>query len=263
MQRHRVEREAEDRDDRPEDFVQSVGRALRVLEVVGEQPGLPVKTIARKSGLNISTTYHLVRTLAYEGYLARMPNGTYLIGNAVALRFHDLLDSFGKPPDSTTVLRHLSERTGLSAYLGCIRSGQVTVIEVVEGPGSPYLEEFEAGLGVAAHATALGKVLLSAMSGRERRRYLRDQGLRPFTTHTRTDAQQLDDELSAAPAGEALVEHGEFREDVSCAGSLVRRADANQTPWAIVVSTHGEDVPASVCAEILLAAGDLSAPVGA
>ena len=58
---------------RPEDFVQSVGRAMRVLEVVGRRPGLPVKTIARLCALNISTTYHLVRTLAYEGYASAYP----------------------------------------------------------------------------------------------------------------------------------------------------------------------------------------------
>jgi len=86
------------RDGRPDDFVQSVGRAVRVLEVVGREPGLPVKAIARKCDLNISTSYHLVRTLAYEGYLVRLPNGTYVIGEAVARRFHDLLTTLERPP---------------------------------------------------------------------------------------------------------------------------------------------------------------------
>jgi DNA-binding IclR family transcriptional regulator len=85
---------------RPEDFVQSVGRALRVLEVVGRRPGLPVKTIARLCALNISTTYHLVRTLAYEGYVVRLPDGTYVIGDAVARRFHDLVTSLERPPEA-------------------------------------------------------------------------------------------------------------------------------------------------------------------
>ena len=62
-------------DGRPDDFVQSVGRAMRVLEVVGRYPGLPVKAIARHCDLNVSTSYHLVRTLAYEGYLVRLDNG--------------------------------------------------------------------------------------------------------------------------------------------------------------------------------------------
>ena len=62
--------------ERPDDFVQSVGRALRILETVSECAALPVKAVARRCRLNLSTTYHLVRTLAYEGYLVRLPDGT-------------------------------------------------------------------------------------------------------------------------------------------------------------------------------------------
>jgi quercetin dioxygenase-like cupin family protein len=78
-----------ERGGRPPDFVQSVGRALRVLEVVGRRPGLPVKTIARLCELNISTTYHLVRTLAYEGYVVRRRDGTYVVEDAAARRVAD------------------------------------------------------------------------------------------------------------------------------------------------------------------------------
>jgi hypothetical protein len=81
----------------PADFVQSVGRAMLILEMVGRRPGLPVKAIARRCSLNISTTYHLIRTLAYEGYLVRLPDGTYVVGDAVARRFHDLVASLERP----------------------------------------------------------------------------------------------------------------------------------------------------------------------
>ena len=53
----------------PSDLIRSVSRALRVLESVGRAPrGLTVKQIARRCELTVATTYHLVRTLAYEGY---------------------------------------------------------------------------------------------------------------------------------------------------------------------------------------------------
>src|SRR5689334_25382094 len=56
----------------PSDLIRSVSRALRVLESVGRAPrGLTVKQIARRCELTVATTYHLVRTLAYEGYVIR------------------------------------------------------------------------------------------------------------------------------------------------------------------------------------------------
>jgi DNA-binding IclR family transcriptional regulator len=245
------------RDGRPDDFVQSVGRAVRVLEVVGREPGLPVKAIARKCDLNISTSYHLVRTLAYEGYLVRLPNGTYVIGEAVARRFHDLLTTLERPPDASAVLRQLSDRVGLSSYLGLLHEERVTVVEVAEAAGSPYLEDFEVGLDVSAHATALGKALLVAMAPRERHRFLATHELRPFTSRTRIDPDQLETELRRVRTDAPVSEHGEFRDGVSCTAALVpRRTD--EPAWAVVVAIAEEDVPQRITQEVVLAAADLS-----
>ena len=39
---------------------------------MGQSPGgLTVKQIARRCDFTVATTYHLVRTLAYEGYVIR------------------------------------------------------------------------------------------------------------------------------------------------------------------------------------------------
>jgi DNA-binding IclR family transcriptional regulator len=242
----------------PHDFVQSVSRALRVLELVSNSPGLPVKAIARRSGLNISTTYHLVRTLAYEGYLARQPDGCYELGAELPRRFHDLVGSLGRPPRSGQVLQHLAGTTGLSAYLGRFSGGRVVVAEVVEGPGSPYLEDFEVGLDVAAHATALGKALLAAMPRSSRRAYLTDQGLRPFTRNTRIELAAIEHELESLSPVQPIIEHGEFREGVSCAAGLVPRADPDDPYWAIVISIRGDDMRPEVGAELMRAAHDLA-----
>jgi DNA-binding IclR family transcriptional regulator len=248
----------DDRGPSPRDFVQSVSRALRVLELVGNEPGLPVKAIARRAGLNISTTYHLVRTLAYEGYVVRLPNGCYEIGAELPRRFHDLVGSLGRPPRSGVVLQHLAGTTGLSAYLGRFSGGRVVVAEVVEGPGSPYLEDFEVGLDVAAHATALGKALLASMPRSRRRQYLAEQGLQPFTRNTRTELAAIEYELKSVSTDRPVIEHGEFRDGVSCAAGLVPRADPDDPYWAIVISVRGDDVRPEVGAELMRAAHDLA-----
>jgi DNA-binding IclR family transcriptional regulator len=245
-------------DDVPDDFVQSVSRALRILEVVSREPGLPVKAIARRAELNISTTYHLIRTLAYEGYVERLPNGCYEVGPELSRRFHDLVGSLARPAGSGEVLRHLQQVTGLSAYLGRFSNGRVVIADVVEGPGSPYLEDFEVGLEISAHATAVGKALLASMPRPARRAYLSDQGLKPFTANTRTDLSTIEYELSALRAGAPVIEHGEFRDGVSCAAGLVARSDPDDPYWAVVISVWGDDVRPEVCAELMRAAADLA-----
>lgn len=240
----------------PDDYVQSVGRAMRVLEVVSTHPGLPVKSIARRCSLNVSTTYHLVRTLAYTGYLVRLADGTYVTGDAVARRYHELVSWLDRPASTGEVLRQLAQRVGLSAYLGLLHDQRITIVGVAEGPGSPYLEDLEVGLDVAAHATAIGKALLAQLPVRERREYLAHHELRPFTSLTRTDPEALAHDLDGVPSGAAVVEHGEFRDGVACAAAIVPRR-AGERAWAVAVAARAEDVPAAVRSELVLAASDL------
>src|SRR5690606_18966399 len=66
----------------PRDIVQSVSRALKLMDIIGSEPGLTVKQMARRLDLNPTTAYHLVRTLVYEGYLIRDDLGNYSMGPA-------------------------------------------------------------------------------------------------------------------------------------------------------------------------------------
>lgn len=241
----------------PSDLVQSVSRAFRILEEVGASTApLTVKAIARRCRLNLSTVYHLVRTLSYEGYLVRTRDGRYVLGSSVVRRFHDLLASFDQPPEVHEVLRHLSAMTRRTAYLGRFVSGRILITDLVEGPESPYVEDLEVGLGVAAHATVIGKLLLAELPRTRRVEYLAEQGMRRFTARTLTDADSLEAELAAARNGPVL-EHGQFRDGVSCVGALVRR-ESPESSWAIVASTREDEVPAQVVWHTMRAAEDLA-----
>jgi len=243
--------------ERPDDLVQSVARALRVLEVVTRSPGLPVKAIARRSGLNLSTTYHLVRTLAYEGYVTRLKNGTYDVGAQVSHRFYEQLGSLGRGAGTREVLSHLAQSTGYSAYLGRISAGRVVVVDYAEAPGSPYLEDLERGLDVSAHATALGKALLLGISRRERHELVVDAGMRKFTARTTPDLAVLDAQLARLRPDSVVEEHGEFRDDITCAACLVPRKEG-QVTWAVGLSVPGEVVPQQARRELSLVASDLT-----
>lgn len=241
----------------PTDLIQSVSRALRVLEQVtqADRP-LPVKVIARRCGINLATAYHLVRTLCYEGYLVRLPGGLYTTGSEVAERFHELVSSFQRPPAAVTVLRHLAAVSGHSAYLGRIADDRMIITDVVEGPGSPWLEDLQVGLESAAHATAVGKALLTTMPPADRRRLLSQQGMRPYTRRTASDPVELDDVLRGMRPGDVVVEHGEFRDEVACAG-IATTADGAGNWWAIGVTTRGLDLPDALLAALRRAAADL------
>ncbi|HUG86273.1 MAG TPA: helix-turn-helix domain-containing protein [Euzebya sp.] len=231
--------------DEPSDLIQSVSRALRILEVVGQHPGgVAPKVIARRTGLKLATTYHLVRTLAYEDYLVRDAGGDYTLGLTIADRFADLRSALGGPAPVTAVLHNLAHATGHSVYLARFVEGRIAITSAVEGPESPHLEDLIPGFDEGAHATALGKALLSCLPPRVRHVYLTEHGLRRFTAGTVVDLQQLDDELGTCLDG-VFVEEEQFHPAVSCAARLIQAPQpgvAGQPDrwWAIGVSASTE-----------------------
>ncbi|GAA1667669.1 IclR family transcriptional regulator C-terminal domain-containing protein [Nonomuraea maheshkhaliensis] len=241
-------------DDEPSDLIRSVSRALRVLEEVSraDRP-LSVKVIARRCGLNLSTSYHLVRTLCYEGYLHRRPDGDYMIGSKVAERFHEMLEAFERPPRAAEVLRQLAAESGHTAYLAQLTDARLVVVDVAEGPLSPWLEDLQAGLETAPHATALGKALLLSLPPRIRRGILTEYGLRRFTSATPTSVEDVEEELALLRPGQVVEEYGQFREEVACAGAVVPG-----TQWAIGISARGLSIPALARARLREALRDLT-----
>lgn len=206
----------------PSDLIRSVSRALRVLEAVGRAPkGLTVKQIARRCELTVATTYHLVRTLAYEGYVIRREDGTYIVGLEIADRYRELVTAFRGPAVVGETLRRAAVDSGYSHFLGRFVGGQVAITAVAEGARSPYLEDLVPGFDEAAHATALGKALLATLTAEQRFRYLREYGMRPFTGATLTTPEAFETDLAAGDRRGMQMELGQFRQGVACAAVLV------------------------------------------
>jgi len=206
----------------PSDLIRSVSRALRVLEAVGRSPrGLTVKQIARRCDLTVATTYHLVRTLAYEGYVIRREDGTYVVGLEIADRFRELVTAFRGPIGVGETLRRFAAETGYSHYLGRFIGGHVAISAVAEGVRSPYIEELVPGFDEAAHATALGKGLLATLSADQRARFLKDAGMRPYTPSTLTSPEAFDADLAAGDKRGMQLEIGQYRPGLACAAVLV------------------------------------------
>jgi DNA-binding IclR family transcriptional regulator len=254
-------------DAEPTDLIRSVSRALRIIEEVSGSPRpLPVKAIARRCQLHLSTAYHLVRTLCYEGYLVRLSSGEYVAGSGVAERFHELMNSLRRPPRARAVLQHLADTTGHTAYLACISAGRLVVVDVAEGGRSPWLEDLQPGLETAAHATALGKALLATLPGRARSSLLAEHGMRPFTPNTVTEPAQIEAEVTRLRPGDLVTEYGQFRDEVCCAGVAIPGGSDSSGPgaggwWALGSSARGLTLPGPLLAELRVAAADLSRAV--
>jgi len=230
----------------PADLIRSVSRALRVLESVGGTPrGLTVKQIARRCELTVATTYHLVRTLAYEGYVIRRDDGTYGVGLEVSDRFRELVEAFRAPSTVIDRLRRAAMETGYSHALGRFVNGRIALTSVVEGPRSPYLEDLVPGFDDGAHATAMGKALLATMRPEDRTRYLKENGMRVYTRATIDSPEALETDIASGERRGMQLELGQFRNGVGCAAVVVVPDRDPERRLVLSISAPVEDLAAS------------------
>jgi len=169
-------------------LIGSVQRALTLLNVVGEADRpLPAKTLARRTGQPLPTTYHLLRTLVHEGYLRRVDGEGYVLGDQVAALSGG---ASGRVARLRPVLEGLHAELCAAVYLSVLDDGEIWLVDLVDSPATPRVDLW-VGFHDAAHATALGKAVLSALDDAARRDYLGDHDLPDLTPHTVTDRRTL------------------------------------------------------------------------
>jgi IclR family acetate operon transcriptional repressor len=203
-------------------LIQSVQRALRLLEVVAEREGRAhAKELARAAGLPLSTTYHLLRTLTHEDYLQRLDDGSYVLGHRI-----DVVRTHGTAArgvaQARPALEWLRDELSSAVYLARHIDGEVVVVEIVDSPKAPRIDLW-VGIHHAAHATALGKSILAQLPAPEREDYLARQPLNDLTPHTVVDRRRLRDRLPAP--GALAVDDEEYAVGVRCLAAPVTTAD--------------------------------------
>ena len=141
-------------------LITSVRRALRLMETVaGHDTGAPAKLIAREAGLPLATTYHLMRTLMHEGYLRKLDDGAFVLGDALGhLTVHGREPGTAQPdpPDPGRAAGTSASRRPRTCR--CSPRARSSAWRSWTAPACPG--SISGGLPRGGHATALGKCVL-------------------------------------------------------------------------------------------------------
>ena len=226
--------------DRERGLLSSVQRALRVLDVVSSaEEGVTAKAVARRAGLKLSTTYHLINTLVSEGYLVRLDDmHGFGIGYKIPKLYQQLRIKLDVTPGIASAVALVHERAEAAAYFASFRDTDIVLVHVVDSPATPRIDMLDVGFAESAHATAFGKVMLSTLSPGARRTYLATHGMQQLTPMTVTDRWELESELDTARIRGVVAEIEEFQLKSSCLAAPVH------DPSGLTVGTVAVSVPA-------------------
>jgi IclR family transcriptional regulator, acetate operon repressor len=242
--------------------VQSVERALDVLELLAGAGPLGLSDVAAGAGLPEGTAHRLLRTLIVRGYVRQGHDRRYALGT----RPLGLGDAARRATvaGSTPFLARLVEISGETANLAVLEGDHV--VYVAQVPSAHRLRLFaEVGRHVAAHSTAVGKVMLAGLSDREVSELVARTGLPPRTPRTLTSASALLDELARIRRTGWAVDDEEEETGVRCVAVPV--LDDGRVVAAMSVSGPTSRMPPTPTDALLgglrAAAADFAAAVGA
>jgi len=205
-------------------LITSVQRAFRLLEAVSaHENGAPAKQLARETELPLATAYHLLRTLVHDGYVRKLDDGGFILGDKM-----QTLQTQGRGQALLSRVRPtlaaLRDEIASAAYLTFYEEGEIRVAEIVDGPRAPRVDLW-VGFEDAGHATALGKSVLRELDEESRNDYLARHALADLTPRTITSRRQLLRSLASSPMAPAVTDLEEYSLGTVCVAVPVYSGD--------------------------------------
>lgn len=186
--------------------VQSVERALTVLEILAREGSAGVSEIAEEMGIHKSTVSRLMGSLVSRDMVQQNSDrGKYQLGFGILRLASVIPGRLSLVHEARPVLESLAEEFKETVNLAVLRSNYAVNVDQAMGPSTLATYDWVGSL-TPLHATSSGKILLAALSTDERDRILKETGLPPRTSRTITDRKELDRQLlDAAGKGFAIV----------------------------------------------------------
>lgn len=252
--------------------VQSVDRALTIMEILSRDGWSGVTEIANELGINKSTVFRLIATLKRRGLVEQHPETQkYRLGFAVVRLAAGVRATADIIQIARPICERLSEQVGETVNIAVLEAGAVVNIDQVNASPSALTVDWF-GQRSAPHATSTGKVLLANSPRSAVEEYL-DGELEAFTPNTIADAAQLRETLAQVAAQGWAQAQDELEIGLSAVSAPIRTGSGSVAA-ALCVSgltfrLHGErleDARVRVIAaadEISLQLGHLGRPAGA
>ncbi len=246
--------------------VQSLDRALVILEEIAETGGVGLSALAQRLDQSPATVYRALTTLEGRG-MAELDPATqawhigpraFLIGSAF-LRRTSVVER------ARPVLRDLMDATGETANLGIERGDTVLFVSQVETHAS-IRAFFPPGTQSPLHASGIGKALLASFDEDRLAAYLARGPRDRFTPATLTAADALRADLVEIRHRGYAVDAEERTEGMRCIAAAIVNAYGEPVAGLSVSGPAArlpEDVTTRVGAQVRAAAAGLSTGLGA
>lgn len=201
--------------------VQSLDRAVGLLEVLAAGEGTALSEVARRAGLPASTVHRLLTTLGRRALVSQDPAtghwtigvGLFRIGSAY-LRIRKL------PEIARPIIRQLLDEVGETVNVSALDGREIVCVAQAESH-APVRAFFRLGRRLPVHASAAGKAILGAASEGIRDGLLDGLALERFTANTHRSRKALLADVAEAKARGWAFDDEEHTVGMQCVSAAI------------------------------------------
>lgn len=205
--------------------VQSVERALDILELVNKKGNLKVSEISKILGLDRSTTYRIATTLKQRGFLSQDPSSKkYQDSFKLFTMGHKILRRLTIHNIAYPYMMDLMTKTNESVTLSVLDKVDLMHLAIVEQVETPTSVKVAHCIGNRAHSytTAMGKIMLSSLPDEDIRTFFSKYTLELLPKKTTRTVDDLISELRTSRERGYATEHEEYMEGLNGVAAQIK-----------------------------------------
>lgn len=248
----------------PGALVQSVDRALAILEMLGARGEAGVTDIAAELGVHKSTAFRLVAVLESRDFVEQLVDrGKYRLGFGIVRLAGATAAQMDLTREGRRTCEELAVDLGETVNIAILDGDRVVNISQERGAGSITSHNW-VGQATPLHATSSGKVLV-AFAAQPLRKELLGGELQRFTGSTITDPAALEREVAEIERRGWASTAEEFEIGLNAVAAPVRDAEGRVVAAVSVSGPSFRLSPASfedVAPRVIAAADELSRRLG-
>lgn len=240
--------------------VQSVDRAISVLEILARRGEAGVTEVAAEIAVHKSTAFRLLGALEDRGLVEQAEDrGKYRLGFGILRLAGAISAKMDVTRHGRPVCERLAREIGETVNLAVLQSHYAVNLDQAHGPSAVTAQNWVGQL-TPLHATSSGKILLAHLDGEQRAELLAVAGLKGFTPATATTADALDEQLAQtrrrgyaisleeyevglnAVAAPVRSQRGDVTAAVSASGPAYRFTEARMHEVAPLLVAGADDI---------------------
>ncbi|WP_175647327.1 IclR family transcriptional regulator [Streptomyces cyaneochromogenes] len=176
--------------------VQSVDRAISVLEILAQRGEAGVSEVAAEIEVHKSTAFRLLGALEARGLVEQAgERGKYRLGFGIVRLAGAVTGRIDITQQGRPVCERLAEEIGETVNIAVMQEHYAINLYQVRGPGAITAHNWVGQL-TPLHATSSGKILLAYLPTKERTTLLTEAGMKKVTQRTITAKTKLEKNLA-------------------------------------------------------------------